>query len=249
MSGVISGRLVVDGWVMSGRWVVEEWVMSGRSVVDEWVMNCRWVVDEWEMNGIGVVDEWVMNGRWVVDEWVMNGRWVVYEWVMNGRWLLLIGERNIERPILVKFNSVLAKDAVLERTRLLKGTRIRVDRDCDYDTRMKHKELLQYLWEARKNGQSARLVFDKININGRLFDLEYCHWNLNQDSYGNHRDDKARTSITAKNKQEQWGQATSPQQTNGMQQQPPATGNGDTGRRSSQMTTTRVSRNDDYASD
>lgn len=155
-----------------------------------------------------------------------------------------LGKRNIKRPILVKFNSILAKDAVLDRTRLLRGTRIRIDRDYDYITRMKRKELLHYLWEARKNGQRARLVFDKININGRLLDLEYCRRNLNQGSYGNHREE-ARTSITAKNGQEQRGQATSPRQSNGGQQQPPETGNGETGRRSSQMTTTRVSRNDD----
>ena len=103
--------------------------------------------------------------------------------VANAYW---IGRRRGNRPLLVRFTSVLARDQVLERTRMLKGTRIRVDRDYDYKTRVTRRKLLQYMWNARREGSQAYLVHDKIRINGKILDLEFCEENIQLNENGNH---------------------------------------------------------------
>ena len=44
------------------------------------------------------------------------------------------GRRRFNRPLLVRFTTTLARDAVLDRTRMLKGTKIRIERNFDFRT-------------------------------------------------------------------------------------------------------------------
>lgn len=72
------------------------------------------------------------------------------------------------RPILVKFTSFLMKDTILARGHMLKGTKIRLDNDYDFQTRQERQKLLPLLRSARARGLRAILHFNKIRIEGRI---------------------------------------------------------------------------------
>ena len=92
-----------------------------------------------------------------------------------------LGRRKGRRPLLVKFTRGITREEVLERTRLLKGLRVWIERDFDFSTRKTRSELLPYMWEARKNGKRAILKMDKLKIGNQLFDLEYCKKNFKKE--------------------------------------------------------------------
>ena len=52
-----------------------------------------------------------------------------------------IGNRRGRRPLLVRFTRTITKDEVLENARMLKGKRIRVDKDYGFQTRRIRREL------------------------------------------------------------------------------------------------------------
>lgn len=93
-----------------------------------------------------------------------------------------VGRRNRKRPLVVKFTSVLTRDFILERAYMLKGSGIRISMDYCYETRVKRKELLNYMWAARRKGHHAVLSFDKLRLDGKIFDLEYCRRNFEVDT-------------------------------------------------------------------
>ena len=66
----------------------------------------------------------------------------------------------------------------MERKSMYKGSKIRIDDDYKIEIRLKRKQLVKYMWEARGRGKHAVLVGDKIEIDGAV-DLEFCEKNLN----------------------------------------------------------------------
>ncbi|KAJ4426927.1 hypothetical protein ANN_26726 [Periplaneta americana] len=66
--------------------------------------------------------------------------------------------------------------------RSLRGQKIWLEKDFSVETRKKRKLLIPYLKEARKRGQFAMLSFDKLIINGKSYDLDYCQRNFNSDN-------------------------------------------------------------------
>ena len=97
------------------------------------------------------------------------------ESIDNCFWL---GRRKGRRPLLVKFTRGITREEVLERTGMLKGSRVWIERDYDFSTRKTRNELLPYLREARKNGKRATLKMDQLKIGNQLYDLEYCKKNF-----------------------------------------------------------------------
>ena len=103
-----------------------------------------------------------------------------------------IGKGN-NRPILIKFNSFITKQHILDRTSMLEGSNYKIDNDYDYETRQKRKKLLPFLQEARNNGYRANLIKDKIKINGKIYDLEHLEQGI-RNTKNREEIDKSRNS-------------------------------------------------------
>ena len=68
------------------------------------------------------------------------------------------------RPIVVKFLRFKERSAVLQRAKNLKGTNIYINEDYTDAVRMRRKELLPKLKEARERGEIAFFRYDKLII-------------------------------------------------------------------------------------
>ena len=80
--------------------------------------------------------------------------------------------------MLISFTSTLTRDRILERAKLLKGTKIFLERDHDFETRNIRAQLIPYMREARAKGKHAILRYDKLIIEGREVDIHYCKNNI-----------------------------------------------------------------------
>ena len=89
-----------------------------------------------------------------------------------------LGKKRNRRPALISFTSTLIRDSILERAKLLKGTKIFLERDHDVKTRNIRSQLIPYMREARGKGKHAILRYDKLFIEGREVDLHYCKNNM-----------------------------------------------------------------------
>ena len=56
-----------------------------------------------------------------------------------------------------------------------------IEQDYDFVTVKTRKELLPYMWKARKEGKRAILRGNKLKVGNQLFDLEYCKNNLRKE--------------------------------------------------------------------
>ena len=92
--------------------------------------------------------------------------------------LYWIGKRKHNRPSLIKFTSTLTKDYIMERASMFKGYRIRLQDDYNFETQLKRRQLVIYIWQARGRGKHAVLEGDELKINEVLFDLEFCEKNF-----------------------------------------------------------------------
>ena len=91
-----------------------------------------------------------------------------------------IGKSKNRRPILVKFTSKLTRDSVLERSKLLKGTGIFLEKDYEKSVRETRKQLIPFMKEARGKGRHAVMRGDKLIVEGRELDLNFCIRNLGE---------------------------------------------------------------------
>lgn len=72
------------------------------------------------------------------------------------------GQEEKPRPKVVKFLRYKDRLAVLEKVKLLNGTKIFVNEDYSELVQQKHKELIPEMKEARKRGDIAYLSYDKL---------------------------------------------------------------------------------------
>ena len=89
-----------------------------------------------------------------------------------------LGKKRNKRPALISFTSTLITDRILERAKLLKGTKIFLERDHDFKTRSIRAQLIAYMREARAKGKHAILSYDKLLIERTEVDLHYCKNNM-----------------------------------------------------------------------
>ena len=75
--------------------------------------------------------------------------------------------RNRPRSIVVKFMNFKDKAAVMQRAKNLKGTKMFINDDYTDAVRLKRKELMPKLKEARDKGDIAYLRHDKLIIHSR----------------------------------------------------------------------------------
>jgi hypothetical protein len=62
---------------------------------------------------------------------------------------------------------------VLRNSKILAGSRIRVDADLSLETRKIRRRLIPYLKNVTRRGNRAILKKDKLVLSGRTCDLEY----------------------------------------------------------------------------
>ena len=89
-----------------------------------------------------------------------------------------LGKNRNRRPVLMSFTSTLIRDHILDRAKLLKGTRIFLEKDYDFKTRSTRAQLMPFMKEARSKGKHAFLREDKLVIDGKEVDIHYCNNNL-----------------------------------------------------------------------
>ena len=73
------------------------------------------------------------------------------------------------RPLIAKFSFYKDKEFVLSRAKYLKGTDFAVACDFPKEIVDKRKALVPILKDAKKRGQDAKLIFDKLYINGQVY--------------------------------------------------------------------------------
>ena len=88
-----------------------------------------------------------------------------------------IGKRKINRLLLIRFTNSMIKEYVLERKGWFKGCKLRVEDDYNEEVCNIRKKLVEYMFEARRRGEHAVLLKDKVLISGIQFDLEACRKN------------------------------------------------------------------------
>ncbi|PSN29954.1 hypothetical protein C0J52_27560, partial [Blattella germanica] len=81
--------------------------------------------------------------------------------------------KGTNRPILIKLNSFITKQQILDNARMLKGSNYKLDNDYDFNTRQIRKKLLPFMHEARDIGHRANIINDKLKINGKIYDLDH----------------------------------------------------------------------------
>ncbi|KAK3720305.1 hypothetical protein QZH41_020386 [Actinostola sp. cb2023] len=86
-----------------------------------------------------------------------------------------IGKRNPypshkPRPIIAKFSFFKDQQYVLSKSRSLAGTNYGISEDYPKEIVEIRKSLIPLMKEAKKNGQRAKLVLDKLYIDGKLVD-------------------------------------------------------------------------------
>ena len=62
----------------------------------------------------------------------------------------------------------------MERKGWFKGCKIRVEQDYNEEVCKTRRKLVEYMFEARRRGEHAVLIKDKVQISGVQWDLEEC---------------------------------------------------------------------------
>ena len=70
------------------------------------------------------------------------------------------------------------KEYILERKGWFKGCKLRVEDDYNEEVCNTRKQLVEYMFEARRRGEHAVLIRDKVLISGFQYDLEACRKNF-----------------------------------------------------------------------
>ena len=89
-----------------------------------------------------------------------------------------IGKRKTYRPLLISFSNSMIKEYILERKGWFKGWKLRVEDDYNEEVCNTRKQLVEYMFEARRRGEHAVLIRDKVLILGFQYDLEACRKNF-----------------------------------------------------------------------
>jgi hypothetical protein len=89
-----------------------------------------------------------------------------------------LGRGRGNRLIMVRFTTFRKKLEILENTKKLAGSKIRIKQDYTWETRQIRKDLLPYLKEATNKGHRAVFKIDKLTVNGRPCELKYLKENI-----------------------------------------------------------------------
>jgi hypothetical protein len=89
-----------------------------------------------------------------------------------------LGRGRGNRLIMVRFTTFRKKLEILENTKKLVGSKIRIEQDYTSETRQVRRDLIPYLKEARNEGHRAVIKIDKLIVNGRPYELKYLKENI-----------------------------------------------------------------------
>ena len=116
--------------------------------------------------------------------------------------LYWIGKRKINRPLLIRFANSMIKEYILERKSWFKGCKLRVEDDYNEEVCNTRKQLVEYMFEARRRGEHAVLIRDKVLISGFQYDLEACRKNFKRGEEDTKERVKERTRTSEEGKNE-----------------------------------------------
>ena len=84
-----------------------------------------------------------------------------------------LGKRNVNseklHPIIAKFSFYKNKEFILSNARFLAGTVYRISQDFPREIVEIRRGLVRVLKDAKKEGRDAKLVYDKLYINGQRY--------------------------------------------------------------------------------
>ncbi|KAJ4437472.1 hypothetical protein ANN_17616 [Periplaneta americana] len=89
-----------------------------------------------------------------------------------------------KRPILLSFRNTKIREAILNNLGRLCGSGVRVEKDMPFELRNRRKQLLPYMKAARAKGHFAKMYEDKLKVNGKWYDLEFCLRNEDHPEFG-----------------------------------------------------------------
>jgi hypothetical protein len=89
-----------------------------------------------------------------------------------------LGRGRSNRLIMVRFTTFRKKLEILENTKKLARSKIRIKQDYTWKARQMRRHLIPYLKEARNKGHMAVIKVDKLIVNGRLYELKYLKENI-----------------------------------------------------------------------
>ena len=118
--------------------------------------------------------------------------------------LYWIGKRKQNRPLLIKFTNSLTKEYIMRKKGMFRGWKLRVEEDYSPEICAIRKKLVDYMWMERRSGKYAVLTRDKIQVNGRNYDLEYYEKNYKTGTGNSKRKEREKTEVT----QEYWRRFT-----------------------------------------
>lgn len=90
------------------------------------------------------------------------------------------------------------KKKIVSKRKELKDSTISIDNDFDYEVRCRRKVLVPFLKAARSNSHYARLMHEKLKVNGEVFDMELCLDTLNKSGIGENINEEKRKVIKDK---------------------------------------------------
>jgi len=73
------------------------------------------------------------------------------------------------RPLITKFTFHRDKEFVLSKAKNLRGTDFAIARDFPEEIVDKRRRLVPFLKDTKENGQDAKLIYNKLYINGQRF--------------------------------------------------------------------------------
>lgn len=84
-----------------------------------------------------------------------------------------LGHRKGKRPIIVKFIHYGIKEKILEARSKLKDTDIFINEDFSQKVREERKHLLAVMKEAKGKGAKAKVIFNKLKVDGQLYKYDW----------------------------------------------------------------------------
>ena len=113
-----------------------------------------------------------------------------------------IGKSKKNRPMIIKFTNSMIKEYILERKGWFKGCKLRVEQDYNEEVCKTRRKLVEFMFEARRRGEHAVLIKDKVQISGVQWNLEECRRKFKKGEENNEEREKVKGRTIEEGKQE-----------------------------------------------
>ncbi|KAJ4451445.1 hypothetical protein ANN_02907 [Periplaneta americana] len=112
-----------------------------------------------------------------------NARWFESSWGKKLSHEISVRERD-QKTYLLELYEYKSKRIYSEQSRTLCGSGMRVETYMPFEVRNRRKRLLPYMKAARAKGHFAKMYEDKLKMDGKWYDLEFCLRNEDHPEFG-----------------------------------------------------------------